>query len=306
MILQGKVAAVEEQIESRLKNRINTVELQLLDGDTTGSVLNVLTKYPELQVTAVHPVISSDKEYITANLNHLSYPKVLDNFVTACVVADFMGKAQKRKVAVIVHNTMAFHDYECAPVLFNNVVEALKSTQSLYTNIYFLVENVPPFSSDTHMCNGSLADDVGKLVLALRKHNIDVGITLDLCHNTMTKRLFEKLYNESELGTNVEENMKKFTLEYWFRTYGELIKNVHISKCIGFGFSKSHHGAPIDNYDYEELQKLRSLCNLYCEDEHTLWTVEVSDNDYVNPVNQLDTIERLVEDFSLYVGENRI
>ena len=303
MILQGKVAANAENIESRLTNGINMVELQLLKGDTHGSVLKVLTDYPDLQVTVVHPVIGGDQDKCTVNLNHLSYRPVFDNFISACIVADFMGKIQKRKVGVVIHNTASAHEYQCAPALWESVVNILSKTQDIYKNVYFLIENVTPFSSCIGLSNGTLSKDLGWIVKQLQNQYINAWINLDLCHNQMTYQFFKKQYDETEIGKLSDADLDKFTLEYWFRNYGYLIKNVHIAKCIGDGVIKGHHGAPLDKSDIAMLDKLKTLSNVYAEDD-ILWTIEVQDDDYVAIPNQLSTLRLLQKELMLVIGKN--
>ena len=303
MILQGKVAANADNIKSRLDNGINFVELQLLKGDTHGSVLQVLTNYPDLQVTVVHPVIGGDSDKCTVNLNHLSYKPVFDNFISACIVADFMGKIQRRKVGVVVHNTVSEHDYKCMPALWESLITILSKTQEIYKNVYFLIENVTPFSSCIGLCNGIISKDLGNIVKQLQNQYINAWINLDLCHNEMTYKFFKKQYDETELGELSEADLDKFTLEYWFRNYGYLIKNVHIAKCIGDGIMSNHHGAPLDKSDIAMLDKLKTLTNVYAED-NILWTVEVKEDDYVKIPNQLSTLSLLRKELFLNVGEN--
>lgn len=303
MILQGKVAAIAKQIENKLGYGINTVELQLLPGDNADSVMEVLLKYPELTINVVHPTLGDKKgsPYVVAN--HLSNDGVLYNFITACVVADMISKTQKHKVGVILHNAVSARDYELTPVLFDHVVTTLKRVKEYYKGIYFLIENVTPFSAYETTSNGIMADDVVKFVKMLQAEGIeDVGITLDVCHVRMTYRFFNLMYSSTELGLLSESNLNKFTLEYWLKTYGDLIKNIHIASCIGDGILPEHHGTALDKRDKTMLQTLYYGCAKYAP--HAMWTIEVKESDYSDSINQIQSLKCIENILGFKLGEN--
>lgn len=286
MILQGKCSPKVEQLESIVNDGLKSIELQLLSDTVYEDVISTMSRYPDLDVTAVHTPFGDNDWDKELNLEYITKPELYDKLYTTCKIANTLCKDSTKGVGVVIHNTLSLNQWVCMPLLFDAVSSILKSLVRTFPNIYFLIENVSWAGIDYRLTNGFLLTDTFDIVCIFRDRigNCVYGL-LDTCHWLASNKFISML----DTCTCCKSIWNKPTM--WLKDilcgYNDVIKHIHLAGMKDWGITSETHGQPINTPQYNSLlYDIFSYAN-----KDTIITVEVKETDYTDRINQRSTID---------------
>lgn len=287
MLLQGKCAAIPKQIESKIEYGITDFELQLFKEDAVDVVIDILKDFPDVRINTVHTALDN---WDAVNLDSLGNPMSWLLLQRACYIAQYLAERQNNKVGVVLHNTYTAEQFRKHPETLDIVVERVKYISRKFEQVYLMIENITPYNAESLMLyNNCTPEQMFDVLSLFDDKGVKLYVTLDLCHSTMTKDTYEKMLLGTSLQKQWVELESTLTYKGWFSLLSDYIVNLHIAKAIGDGHGHGKHGAPLNSFDKASISQLYEMCKMYSP--NAIWTVEVFEDDYTNPVNLFATYE---------------
>lgn len=287
MVIQGKCAPIPEQIQNKLDSGITNCELQLMDVPVRPSqVLSVLKQFPNLCIGTVHvPFLEGEAVDVTQIVND---PEAYFIFCQTVTIAEKIGERDGRYIGIVLHCIYGVEQFKLNPKLLQETVTLLNTMCAHNRHIYFMLENVTPYSKKfgfVNFCTPKQCSEV--LGLFWSKGCTRLYFNLDLCHMLMTNDMFDQIWPDED---DMEYLPPDTSLKGWLNYCGPYIRNVHCNSISGSGWTKSTHSYRLTGSDKSMLSM---LCSYLGKDYAGCLTVEVNEADYKDCPNQRSSLKLL-------------
>lgn len=293
MEIYGKSALVVSQLEARIKNGFDKIELQLLNElfDENGYCqkaedvydLAAISKY---EICAVHAPLIKEGD---VNLEYMTIGEPKKALEECFKIAQYMANVRKRKIILIVHAGQSPKELIKMGV-WSPLVVTLGLLLDKYPDVDIAIENIIPERgiqrSDIAFCNNFKFDNAEmarQLNATLETDRI--GTVIDTCHIIMTQNILKAIFDyiNDPLYPMEDVSMKKF-----FEMNADVCKLIHLAGVQGNGISSEHHGVPLLTFMPERLKILEEVLDLYFKFGYKCpITLEVCESDLNNPTNYM-------------------
>ena len=287
----AKCALIPEQIKREIDLGFTKFEVQLLS-DSDYKKLDVIKMFDNIDVVGVHTPLIDNKDVV---LGELCADEKYSLFAHTCNLAQKLAELYGHKVYVILHNDLSRSQYELYKPLSADIMLRLSHlTTFVYPDVYVLIENVTPISNYTQLRNGL---DIRDCVEVCKFFNEKYGARLlsccfDTCHHMISKKLFEKIYKDSELAEQPDYIFPICDWQQIFEECSDYIKVMHLNNMTYDGETLKTHGTPF--CECGEGSKLYKIMKAYVSNDCSAFiTLEVREDDYLNPKNLLVTYDNL-------------
>lgn len=276
-----KSAINKNQLEHR-KNINENVELQLLNeiskNEMTIEEVYENIKEVGLNVEVVHtPLVNSDDVNLIDVLKESKY----NLFLKSCLLADYIGEKEDKKVMVVIHNSNSLEDFRMTNTL-EKITNIIKVILEICPNIKILIENVIPITIPNGNVYGKSAflGENPKLINYLKEtigFSDRLGTVLDTAHAMMSIK-FLKL-----CGVNI-------TLNDFFDWNKDDVMLIHLANIKEYGYKRGEHGCGFYSHNEEDMILLKEIYDLYKRYNYSCpITLEVYEDDYCNCITYLET-----------------
>jgi len=286
MKIMIKSGLSEKNFIVRKKLNENNIEIQLLKEFYSNEIslmeyFNMIVN-SELDISIIHtPLVDGEDVEIDD-----FYDKVKkDIFFKTCELANMVGIKFNKNIIVIVHCAMNFNQDITNLNKIKLIDNVLLDGFNKYPNISIAIENIIPLVNNykgAYGRNGFLNDNCMYVNYFIEKYGFEdkIGTVLDTCHALITIKLLE--YCKMSI-----------TLDKFFEWNNNNVMLIHLANVGDNGYGKNNHG--IGFIQGKDLELLNDIMNLYNKYEYNCpITIEVREDDYLNPINYLKTKENLL------------
>lgn len=295
----GKTAPTKGQLFLSEKH-FDMAEIQLLQEYKYSSIKEVFETIINSNTIpiSVHAPLSENE---TIQISRLALDEEFEYLWKTFELASLLASWYNLQVPVVVHFASDYNEFissrDCE-IVVSRIDELLRK----YSDIDICIENsVPVLRERTphgfymktgkgfRMDNIYLAKYLRERVNSTCKDQIKV--TIDTCH----------IYCAEYISKILENNIKTYSIEDFFREAGELCRVVHFNNAIKCGWGKNH-SAPFIYDNEEDRQRVRDILaciDKYCGD--VILVLEINEDDYTkdmtaNKINTLRTILKIDEE----------
>lgn len=282
-----------EQLEGRIKNHAQRLEIQLLDDFVINSHIDnyvELIKYAKnlgLNIYSIHlPIINEGMEL--QNINNKFYK---DIFLRTCMLSEEAGNIFDNNILVILHTGWGLEEFKTQENILINVKNTIKQVLLEYPHVLISLENEIPVTYDKHKkCHTRYNFAFGNVTIANYLKNElgtdKIGTTLDTAHAIVAERYVNILKSFGHPMDNI-------TLEQFFAANKDTIQNMHLAYVKNLGYLPRTHGITFTEKTKGILKSIIEYYENYNLEANI--TIEVIEDDYKNINNALQTTNYIKE-----------
>lgn len=275
-MIMGKSAIKESDLLIRSINKI-PLELQLFsdfDTKSTDELLKTIAKIPNVNVQHIHTPL---READNIHIDLLDVPEVKQDIDKTVALAGALSSLFGHKITVVMHLDADSKVILENPTKYNYLISVFEKYISVCPNLDFAIENVMMFKRDYSYCTNVYNESIpliNKLNAYFGEEHKYFGTTLDLCHAESTIRSFERIFEGYP-------EMRRLTMDDYFREHKDVVKVIHFSTLQNMGFRKEEQGIAFrtaaDMKPYVDLYKKYNYdCNV---------VLEIQESDYATATN---------------------
>jgi len=282
-----KSSLIEKELLARKALNENNIEIQLFE-EFYGEKISLIEYFNTiissgLDISVIHtPLVNGE----SVEIDHFYEKRKKSVFLKTCELSNMLGSRLKKNILVIVHCTMSYKEDINNSDKIKLIDDTLLYALNKYSNISIAIENVIPVVVNhpgIYGRDGFLNDNCLYVDYFTEKYGLKdrIGTVLDTCHALITMKLLQYC-------------KKVITLDQFFSWNKSNIKLIHLANIGGNGYGKNNHGTGFIEGD--ELQLLNDIIELYFKYNYSCpITIEVSEKEYINPVNYLRTKDNLLK-----------